>query len=81
MEAGNAALMSLNVLTLTFVTIDPQACDAWKKEAHEASEKAKLAEREKQVAMQLKEEVSLGSSTLPNLRLILGLRTSPNPAL
>ncbi|XP_033630575.1 putative E3 ubiquitin-protein ligase UNKL isoform X1 [Asterias rubens] len=33
-----------------------QACDAWKKEAHEASEKAKLAEREKQVAMQLKEE-------------------------
>ncbi|XP_022093640.1 putative E3 ubiquitin-protein ligase UNKL isoform X2 [Acanthaster planci] len=33
-----------------------QACDAWKKEATESSEKARIAEQQRQLAMQYKEE-------------------------
>ncbi len=36
-----------------------QACDAWKKEATEAAEKAKLAEKDKQTAIQSKDEVGV----------------------
>ena len=51
-----------------------QACDAWKKEATEAGEKAKLADKDKQAAVLFKEEVIPVDS---NSLLLSSLMISP----
>ncbi|XP_056661650.1 putative E3 ubiquitin-protein ligase UNKL isoform X11 [Monodelphis domestica] len=71
-----------------------QACDAWQREAHEAKERAKVADTDKQLALQKKEEVEnkfkrlqeeferLGlSSKFPVLRSYGDIETIPLPKL
>ncbi|XP_052053752.1 putative E3 ubiquitin-protein ligase UNKL isoform X2 [Apodemus sylvaticus] len=70
-----------------------QACDAWQREAQEAKERARVADSDRQLALQRKEEVeaqvkqlqeeleSLGLSSLPGLRSLGDISDIPLPKL
>ncbi|XP_057632428.1 putative E3 ubiquitin-protein ligase UNKL isoform X3 [Chionomys nivalis] len=70
-----------------------QACDAWQREAQEAKERARVADSDRQLALQKKEEVEaqvkqlqeelegLGLSSLPGLRSLGDINDIPLPKL
>ncbi|XP_008765831.1 putative E3 ubiquitin-protein ligase UNKL isoform X4 [Rattus norvegicus] len=70
-----------------------QACDAWQREAQEAKERARVADSDRQLALQRKEEVEaqvkqlqeelegLGLSSLPGLRSLGDISDIPLPKL
>lgn len=70
-----------------------QACDAWQREAQEAKERARVADSDRQLAVQRKEEVEaqvkqlqeelegLGLSSLPGLRSLGDISDIPLPKL
>ncbi|XP_013202757.1 putative E3 ubiquitin-protein ligase UNKL isoform X2 [Microtus pennsylvanicus] len=70
-----------------------QACDAWQREAQEAKERARVADNDRQLALQKKEEVEaqvkqlqeelegLGLSSLPGLRSLGDINDIPLPKL
>ncbi|XP_036050816.1 putative E3 ubiquitin-protein ligase UNKL isoform X4 [Onychomys torridus] len=70
-----------------------QACDAWQREAQEAKERARVADSDRQLAVQRKEEVEaqvkqlqeelegLGLSSLPGLRNLGDISDIPLPKL
>ncbi|XP_038180589.1 putative E3 ubiquitin-protein ligase UNKL isoform X2 [Arvicola amphibius] len=70
-----------------------QACDAWQREAQEAKERARVADSDRQLALQRKEEVEaqvkqlqeelegLGLSSLPGLRSLGDINDIPLPKL
>uniref|UniRef100_A0A8C5KDG8 Unkempt family like zinc finger n=1 Tax=Jaculus jaculus TaxID=51337 RepID=A0A8C5KDG8_JACJA len=70
-----------------------QACDAWQREAQEAKERARVADSDRQLALQRKEEVEaqvkqlqeelegLGLSSLPGLRSFSDISDIPLPKL
>ncbi|OBS76435.1 hypothetical protein A6R68_17095, partial [Neotoma lepida] len=70
-----------------------QACDAWQREAQEAKERARVADSDRQLALQKKEEVEaqvkqlqeelegLGLSSLPGLRSLGDISDIPLPKL